>query len=89
MLLMLMLAASRGLAPHWGTPAPTSPPPLLLSLPLQVWLGMTGMGATGGGLFLLSRDLLLLARYPDFARGEAVFVVFPDAKSQAVHMWVG
>lgn len=50
---------------------------------------MTGMGATGGGLFLLSRDLLLLARYPEFARGEAVFVVFPDAKSQAVHTWVG
>lgn len=42
-------------------------------------------GATGGGLFLLSKDLLMLGRFPSFAQGKAVYIVFPNSKKQAVH----
>lgn len=47
--------------------------------------GMTGMCALGGGLCLLSRDLVLLSRYPEFGRDRAVFVVLPNSKKTAVH----
>lgn len=46
---------------------------------------MTGTGALGGGLCLLSKDLLLLVRFPEFAAGKAVYIVLPNRKKQAVH----
>ncbi|GAB4817756.1 hypothetical protein N2152v2_004802 [Parachlorella kessleri] len=47
--------------------------------------GMTGMGATGGGLFLLSKGLVLLKRVGEFGKGKAAYIVLPDQGKQAIH----
>ena len=50
--------------------------------------GMTGMGASGGGLFLLSKGLVLLRRFGEFGKGKAAYIVLPSQGKQAIHRQV-